>query len=122
MMRRKICIISAHPSPYRDPALSAFYKLAGEAYDITFLHLYGFDEGHPYQEKGHYDYPCTVLKEKRLFGKIPFHPEIHRILRTGKFDAVLVPGYSRLTCIYAIFYCLVKKVPLIFFRRYGGVY
>ena len=113
-MRKKICIISTHPAPYRDPALSVFFRDCGGRYDITFLQLNPSDRGHPYQERGAYPYPYAVLGEKKLLGWLPFHPEIRGILRTGRYDAVLVPGYSHATCLYVLLYCIGKRVPLIF--------
>lgn len=109
----RLGVISIHPAPYRDPTFALVYRR--RVVEIQVLTMFSKDVGHPYQDLGELPYPNTFLgKGYRIRNKVYWHPQIVPLLRKGRFDAVVVPGYNHLTSLAAMIYCWTTHTPLIF--------
>ncbi|RJR28186.1 glycosyltransferase [candidate division WWE3 bacterium] len=127
-VKKRIGIISIHPAPYRDPVFQRLYLVKKDEWDMDFITLFDKDKGHPYQESGTYSYPIKYLEQlKLIFKGLYWHSEIKKILKDRKYDAILVPGYSSFSTLYAIIFSILTKTPMIYsadsvlYRRPSGI-
>jgi len=111
--RPRLGVISIHPAPYRDPTLALVHSRG--VVEIQVLTMFSKDVGHPYQDLGELPYPNNFLgKGYRMRNNVYWHPQVIPLLRKGRFDAVVVPGYNHLTSLAAMVYCWITHTPLIF--------
>ena len=110
--KKKVCLLSIHPAPYRDPVFKLFSDK--DLYDLTVIYYFKDDEGHRV-----WDYNCRSLYRTfakyycKLSGSDGVHFSILLSLIKYRYDVVLIPGYSRYNSFVAILYCLLTKTPYI---------
>jgi glycosyltransferase involved in cell wall biosynthesis len=109
----RLGVISIHPAPYRDPTFALVHRR--QVVEIQVLTMFPMDIGHPYQDLDGSRYPNIFLPNgHRISDNVFWHPQIISLLRAGKFDGIVVPGYNHITCIAAMLYCWTTGTPLIF--------
>jgi glycosyltransferase involved in cell wall biosynthesis len=109
----KVCIISYHRAPYRDPVFTEVHRRGNV--ELSVLTMFPTDANHPYRGESEGDYSNTQLgRGYRILSRSRLHLGIVPALFHGKFDAVVVPGYIEATSILAILYCWVSRTPLIY--------
>lgn len=111
-MKKKILYISMHPAPYRDPVIE---KL-DEFHELTVLSLFDIPSSHTEWNKSEQLPYNNIYLGKGVnvscFGKLQL--DIIRYLREFRGDLMIVPGYVPLTCLCAILYAKIYKIPYIY--------
>lgn len=110
--RPRVGIISIHPAPYREGTFAALQ--ARGIVDITVITLFDLDLRHGLWDLEEIAYPNINLG--KYYGKRGFwcfHPRIFSILRKARFDVILIPGYSYMTLVSVVIYCLLTRTPFI---------
>ena len=111
-MKPRLLALAIHPAPYRDPAFCEILKRGNIHIDVRFY--FPFDDGHT-----EWDWSLTSLQSKTLTSGLPFpkkdrlHLSIAYELMREKYDAVLIPGYSRATSAAAIILSEILHIPFI---------
>ena len=110
--RLNIGLISIHPAPYRDATLTAIYQRNN--LNLQVWTMFQKDDGHAYWnfEKG--EYPNIYLGKGFQFKGSYFHLNFFTSINKSLFDVLVVPGYSHLTSLATIIYCIIKHKPFIF--------
>lgn len=109
-----IGVIQVHSAPYRDYTFLECQKKAPWKWIVA-----TFPDGmHTHPEWNYLsvkeDYIGDPPKVFNLFGrKMVYNPDIRKWLKEYHFDAILIEGYNSLTNIFAILYCIWKKIPII---------
>lgn len=111
--RAKVGIISIHPAPYRDPTFTELARK--EVLKVTVLSLFDGDAGHPRWDLGEMTYPNTLSVRRDPAGRRRWAtPRMLALLRTHRFDVVLVPGHAYLALLAATLYCMLTRTPYIY--------
>ena len=114
---KRIAWIVHSPTPYKTP----FFRMlaAQPPVDVTFFFLYWGDPQRAWHQE-----PLSGVKYKVLSGvsfrKRPGEGELVHLgpavigeLRKGRFNLVVICGYSHPTLLFALFYCLVTGTPFV---------
>lgn len=117
---KKNLIISMHPAPYRDPVISKImstlcFCVGG---GVGILYLYNSDPGHT-------EWNWSTRKVSVFCKKFPVVGNVHfgLIHMVKKYEKVLIPGWSPLSCLFLLFYMgisgreFVFSCDTIFFRN-----
>lgn len=109
---KKICYISFHPAPYRDPVI----EILNTKFDLTVLTMSEIPSSHTEWEKNAYlQYPNIYLgRTKHAFKLGEFHTGLLKELRKQKWDIMIIPGHYPFTCIVALIYAIVHHIPYIY--------
>ena len=111
-MKPRLLALAIHPAPYRDPVFCEILKRGNIHIDFRFY--FPFDDGHT-----EWDWSLISLQSKTLTSGLPFpkedrlHLSIAYELMHEKYDAVLIPGYSRATSAAAIILSEILRIPFI---------
>ncbi len=110
--RPRVGIISIHPAPYRDGTFAALHRRG--RVEFTVLTMFPRDGRHVYWNLDNETYPQVLFGGGRgPWGRGSMIPRMIRALRKGRFDVIVIPGYSRLTPVTVILYCLLTRTPYI---------
>ncbi len=114
---KRVAWVVHSPTPYKT---SFFQMLAARPkLDVTFFFLYWDDPQRAWNQE-----QLSGVKYKVLPGtsfrrgpgeseQVHFGPAVIRELRKGRFDLVVICGYSHPTLLFALFYCLVTGKPFV---------
>jgi len=110
--RYRIAVFSVHPAPYRDPVLNKLSQ--SDQYDFNIYNYFESDAGHGewglQPEMARYG---QVLRPAIRFGSDAIHPSIMRLIDPSRFDAVVIPGYARISSMVALAACVFRKMPFV---------
>lgn len=108
----KICYISFHPAPYRDPVI----EILNRKYDLTVLSMFEIPNSHTEWEKSiNLPYPNIYLgKAKNAFKLGEVHTRLLKELRKQQWDLMMIPGHYPLTCLLALMYATIHHIPYIY--------
>lgn len=122
--------MSIHPAPYRDPVLAMVHRRG--LIKLQVFTMFERDSGHLNWNLEEPPYPNVFLgKSVRVRDYMHWHPRILPYLWRGKFDAILVPGYSHITSQLAILFSLITHTPMIYSadsvlfassKHFGGIW
>lgn len=111
-MKKKILYISMHPAPYRDPVIERLSK----EYEVAVLSLYDIPTSHAeWNKQLHLPYKNTYLSkgiQLPVVGKLQL--DILRYLKEYRGELIIIPGYVPATCLFAIMYANIHKIPYIY--------
>ena len=112
IVKKKICYISFHPAPYRDPVIG----ILNRKYDLTVLTMSEIPSSHTEWEKNT-NLPYTNIylgKARHAFKLGEFHTRLLKELRKQKWDMMIIPGHYPLTCLVALMYANIHHLPYIY--------
>lgn len=111
-LMKKICYISFHPAPYRDPVIGVLNK----KYDLTVLTMSEIPSTHTEWEKNAcLPYPNVYLGRVWRIPKLgEYHTRIFKELRKQKWDLMIIPGHYPLTCMLALIYANIHHILYIY--------
>ena len=105
-------ILSIHPAPYRDPTFDTI-RARGKL-DIEVLMMSSEDVGHTEWGLPPPAYPVLPLSKGKFSSKsCRLQPRVLPLLKRGRYDVLLVPGYTRQTALAAIAYAKATNTPFI---------
>ncbi|MBB6447575.1 glycosyltransferase [Bacillus benzoevorans] len=108
-----ILFLSMHPAPYRDPVLKYAKGVLKEQMDI--ITLYPNQTTHTEWKLKLKEYEdIQMTKNKKVFRKFEFHPQIFSVLRKRKYDIAFIQGYMPLTSMFVYIYMKLKKRKIIY--------
>ena len=109
-----IGVIQTSPAPYRENTFLACEKKFSWRFNVA-----TFPDGMDTHPEWCFrslkeDYIGHAPKTFKILGrKLVYNSDIYRWLKSEKFEAILIEGYNSFTNIFAIIYCLLKKIPII---------
>jgi glycosyltransferase involved in cell wall biosynthesis len=108
-----VVVLSVHPAPYRDATFDSLYRR--RQIDFSVSHYFSVDHGHTEWDWSTPNYPHLFSRcgKRKVWLSRLIHLDI--IWRTAKqkYDILVVPGYSRLTSLFAILVARVRRKPVI---------
>ena len=111
-MKKKILFISMHPAPYRDPVIERLSK----EYEVAVLSLYDIPTSHTeWNKQSQLPYINTYLRkgiQLPVVGTLQL--DIIRYLKKYRGELIIIPGYVPATCLLAITYANIHKIPYIY--------
>lgn len=112
IVKKKICYISFHPAPYRDPVIG----ILNRKYDLTVLTMSEIPSSHTeWEKKVILPYPNVYLGKAQHICKLgEYHTKLFKELRKQKWDLLIIPGHYPLTCLVALMYANVHRISYIY--------
>lgn len=111
-MKRRICFLSIHPAPYRDPVIS--YLFSNSTFDVDVIHYYQIDDGHKEWRLKESDYRAKYLKKSiKITLKDSVHYDLFLEIVKNRYDLIIIPGYARYDSMLALLLCFVLRIPYI---------
>jgi hypothetical protein len=108
----RICYLSIHPAPYRDPVISCLYL--DEVHDVDVIHYYQIDDGHKEWEFKENNYKSKYLQKAiKITPNDSLHVDIVLEIMKNKYDLVIIPGYTRIDSLLSVLLCFVLRIPYI---------
>ena len=105
----RVCFLSVHPAPYRDPILASL-ALARKIQLQVYI-LFPEDKGHKEWNYSSPDFPAVAGIPSIRHGNDALHLNIIWRLLVTRNDLVIIPGISRLTARIAALICLLLRKP-----------
>ncbi len=111
----RIGVITAIPTPYRDPFLNVVAASEGVELEVIFCASQKGDR--PWTRTWEQNYVTHYPKCYNLasrFGvaaSVYWNPGIRRIVKDGNYDGLIVGGYNHLTMLWAIWYARRNGIP-----------
>lgn len=107
-VRPRVAILSIHPAPYRDPVLNTLYRR--NVLSFTAIQYFSKDNLHLEWNWEKEEYPNIYLGRGINIGRgRRLQIGILDALRKGKYDVIVIPGYSRLPSMLAIAYAMITN-------------
>lgn len=110
-MKPKVCFISMHPAPYRDPVLSELSKDSQIEFEVLSLYKKTTHKEWDLEQPAYKNY--FLKKPLRILNKIDIHLDIFNKFSCKKYDIVFIPGYWPIISLFIIFICLLNKSKII---------
>jgi glycosyltransferase involved in cell wall biosynthesis len=108
--RPRVALLTIHPAPYRDPALTLVHQR--RRVDLKVYLLSMATSRHPYWQPGQIVYPHEVLRpELHTSGAFHLDPSIWRKLKG--YDVVCITGHQYHTLKIALLRCLMSRIPYV---------
>lgn len=111
----RIGVVTAIPTPYRDPFWEVFSQQAGIELEVIYCARSKGDR--PWDISWSQNF-CTHYPKSynfaRKFGEaasLYWNPELPELLRSQRYDALLIGGYNHLTLLWSIVWSKVSKTP-----------
>jgi glycosyltransferase involved in cell wall biosynthesis len=108
--RPRVALLTIHPAPYRDPALTLVHQRRRVDLNVYLLSI--ATSRHPYWQQERVVYPHEVLRpELRASGAFHLDPSIWRKLKG--YDVVCITGHQYHTLKLALLRCLASGTPYV---------
>ena len=111
----RIAVVTAIPTPYRDPFWNVVNELPGIDLEVFFCARQKgdrpWDISWPQKFTAHYPKSVNLARKLGPAASVYWNPEIRKILPETQCDGIIIGGYNHPTMLWAIYYARRKKIP-----------
>ncbi len=111
----RIAVITAIPTPYRDPFWNVINKLP--EIDIEVIYCARQKGDRPWSISweqnyvAHYPKSLNIAKKLGPAASVYWNPDIRTILSSGRYDGIIIGGYNHPSMLWAIWFARRHKIP-----------